>query len=103
MVLTNQLSYLIKRQNHEEDFFQIMCASQKVQTLIQKMPLGNVTKLVFGQSIIKNVKFCKISQLSRFECVSVSLNSERIFFSQNPNLRTCPVPAEVGMRASRGC
>ena len=24
---------LSKRQNHEEDFFQIMCASQKVQTL----------------------------------------------------------------------
>ena len=24
---------LNKRQNHEEDFFQIMCASQKVQTL----------------------------------------------------------------------
>ena len=28
MVLTNQ------RQNHEEDFFQIMCASQKVRTSI---------------------------------------------------------------------
>ena len=25
---------LSKRQNHVEDFFQIMCASQKVQTLI---------------------------------------------------------------------
>ena len=25
---------LSKRQNHEEDFFQIMCASQKVRTLI---------------------------------------------------------------------
>ena len=24
---------LSKRQNHEEDFFQIMCASQKVRTL----------------------------------------------------------------------
>ena len=27
---------LNKRQNHEEDFFQIMCASQKVRTLLQK-------------------------------------------------------------------
>ena len=25
---------LSKRQNHEEDFFQIMCTSQKVQTLL---------------------------------------------------------------------
>ena len=25
---------LIKCQNHKEDFFQIMCASQKVQTLL---------------------------------------------------------------------
>ena len=34
MVLTNQLIYLVsKLQNHEQDFFQIMCASQKVQTL----------------------------------------------------------------------
>ena len=30
MVLTNQVS---KHQNHEEDFFQIMCASQKDRTL----------------------------------------------------------------------
>ena len=37
VVLTNQLIYLLsKRQNHEEDFFQIMCASQKVQTLTVK-------------------------------------------------------------------
>ena len=26
---------LSKRQNHEENFFQIMCASQKVRTLIK--------------------------------------------------------------------
>ena len=29
-----------KRQNHEEDFFQIMCASQKVRTLRPKKHLG---------------------------------------------------------------
>ena len=28
---------LSKRQNHEEDFFQIMCAYQKVRTLREKM------------------------------------------------------------------
>ena len=28
---------LSKRQNHEEDFFQIMCASQKVRTLMDKI------------------------------------------------------------------
>ena len=38
MVLTNQLIYLVcKHQNHEEDFFQIMCASQKVRTLCTRM------------------------------------------------------------------
>ena len=33
MVLTNQLIYLVNVKNHEEDFFQIMCTSQKVRTL----------------------------------------------------------------------
>ena len=43
---------LSKRQNHEEDFFQIMCASQKVRTLTnQDAPLNTKKKYFFPYNV----------------------------------------------------
>ena len=43
-----------KRQNHEEDFFQIMCASQKVRTLVKiALYRPNPKKILWENSWLK--------------------------------------------------
>ena len=51
-----------KRQNHEEDLFQIMCASQKVRTLLVPFKEGN-SSTVLWQFLKQNTSFANFRLL----------------------------------------
>ena len=68
-VFDKSADLLIKRKNHEEDFFQIMCASQKVRTLI-----------IASKSLLRFFFFFKGLSTLQFEQLSLTEEKESLQF-----------------------